>query len=298
MKVLITGCNGLLGQKLLYQFAPRYEVLATAQEAEASVRGLPFDYHPLDITKRDEVKRVVEEFKPRWIVNAAAYTDVDGCETEKERCWRINVTGVENLAYAARRVGAKIVHLSSDYIFNGKDGPYDEAARPDPLSYYGKSKLASENVLKASGVPHTIARTMVLYGRALNVKPNFVLWLIDQLKNQRPVRVVDDQFGNPTLADNLAQAIERMVALGKTGTYHVSGREVIDRYHFAQKVAQVFGLREDLITPIHTDELKQPAPRPLKSGFIVEKAQRELGIPLLNVEEGLRMLKQQLREGQ
>ena len=248
-RVLVTGSNGLLGQKLveLLSRGSDYDLLLTSKHPNSVIEGDDIQYRELDITQRNDVRRIVDDFQPDMIVNTAAVTNVDLCETQRELAWSVNVVGIENLVLAAKFVGASILQLSTDYVFDGKTGPYDEDARPNPLSYYGRTKLASENVLRSSGVPFTIVRTMVLYGVALMVKPNFALWLIHELEREKPVRVVDDQYGNPTLADDLAYAMLKMIALNREGTYHVAGGELVNRYQFAIQVAKQFGFDKKLI---------------------------------------------------
>lgn len=290
-KVLITGANGLLGQALVQTFLPDYEVLALDLGTSSK---LPFDgflFKGGDINDRDGLRDLVKDFVPNFIINAAAYTNVDASETEREVCWRANVTGVENLAYAAQKVGARLLHVSTDYVFDGKSGPYKEDDTPNPLGFYARSKLASENVLIASKVNFVIARTMVLYGTGYDIRPNFVIWVIQQLREGKPIQVVDDQWGNPTLASELAAAMRVLVESGRTGIYHLSGSEIIDRFSFAQHIAEIFGLDKKLITPVKTADFKQPAPRPLKSGFIIDKAKKELGIRMSDVRGGLEKFK-------
>jgi dTDP-4-dehydrorhamnose reductase len=251
-------------------------------------------YTKADITRRQEIKRIIEEFEPEVIINTAAITNVDSCETDRESAWKVNVTGVENIVQTAKLTGAKVVQLSTDYVFDGKAGPYSEVDRPNPVSYYGRTKLASENIITTSGIPYTIVRTMVLYGTGYAVKSNFALWLMKELRDDRPVRVVDDQVGNPTLADDLAYAILKAIELDRTGIYHVSGPDLVSRYEFAVTLARVFHYGKKLITPVKTGSLKQAAVRPLRSGFITLKTQVDLGVKLSGIEQGLVILKQQV----
>jgi len=296
-RVLIIGSNGLLGQKLteLFVRGSAYHI-TLASHAPKPVRPLQsVEYFQVDITSRKEVKNLVWAAEPDVIINAAAMTNVDACENERELAWKINVDGVDNIIDAAKKNDTKIAHVSTDYIFDGKAGPYSEDDRPEPLSYYGKSKLASENSLRTSGLPFVIARTMVLYGYAPGAKSNFALWLIENLEKKLPVRVVDDQMGNPTLVDDLAYGMINALELERLGIYHIAGREVVSRYDFALQLAAVFGFDPALITPIKTSMLKQPAARPLKSGLITLKAEIELGLKPSTVEQGLRILKNQLQ---
>ena len=292
-KLYITGVNGLLGQKILEQAIGKYEVLGVDLHDEPFIKKNKFVYQKLDLTNRRAVKDAILAAKPAYLINTAAMTDVDGCEREKEKCWKINVQSVENIAYAARKTHTKIVHLSSDYVFDGKTGPYTETDSPKPPGYYGKSKLASENILIASELEFAIVRTMVLYGSGVRVRPNFVTWLVEKLKKGENTAVVTDQYGSPTLADDLAKAILKIVKYNKWDLYHISGSELIDRYYFALKIASVFKLNKNLIAPITTAELNQAAQRPLNSGFIIDKAVSDLDINMHNVEEGLKIVKKQ-----
>jgi dTDP-4-dehydrorhamnose reductase len=295
-RVLIVGSNGLLGQKVtdLFSRSKNYEILNTSVEDKPFVKMNEFLYRHLDITNRNSVMKLVDDFLPEVIINTAAITNVDLCETERALAWKVNVVGVENLVHAARMVGAKIIHFSTDYVFDGKSGPYNEGDRVNPMSYYGRTKLASENVLRTSEIPHTIIRTMILYGIGKQIKDNFALWLVNNLKDNKQVRVVDDQIGNPTLVDDLAFTVLKVVEFDKNGLYHIAGNDLVSRYDFALALAKKFKFDKNLIIPIKTAILKQPAPRPMKSGFIILKAETELSIKMSGVEQGLTIFQNQL----
>lgn len=297
-RILLIGSNGLLGQKLCETIVRggAYELSLATREGQPVRPVAGAQYLKCDITSKKEVKSAISASEPDVIINAAAMTNVDACESERERCWKINVEGVENIIDAAKRKAIPIIHISTDYVFDGKSGPYVEDDRPNPLSYYGKSKLASENALRTSGLPFFIARTMVLYGFVPTAKQNFVLWLINNLENKKPVRIVDDQLGNPTLVDDLAYGLIQGFELERTGIYHLAGRDVISRYQFALNVAKVFELDASLITPVKTAEFHQPAPRPLNSGLVTLKAEVELGYKPSTSEQGLRVLKAQMHK--
>ena len=297
-RILICGSNGLLGQRLSLLLSGRteYEVLNTSHHRTFVFDHQLFDYTQLDITRKGDVKSLISSFQPTIIFNAAAATNVDWCETHREEAWKTNVTGVEHLIEAARKVGAKIVHVSTDYIFDGKHAPYREDDRPDPLSYYGKSKLASENALKVSDLPHAIVRTIVLYGLGVGVKKNFPLWVLESLKDKKEIRCVDDQVSNPTYVGDLAQSMVAIIESDRVGVYHVCGSETVSRFDFAQKVAEVFKLDASLIHRVKTADLQQPARRPANSAFVTDKAERELGIKPLNIRQGLIVLKQELEQ--
>jgi dTDP-4-dehydrorhamnose reductase len=294
-KILLTGANGLLGQKTTEVFARETEhELILTDLAEKAEEPRKFAYYALDITSKEAVKQFVKEHNPDTIINAAAYTNVDGCETERELSWRVNVDAVKHLIIASRINSSKIIHVSTDYIFDGIHGGYDENAAPNPLSFYGKAKLASENALIASGVESAIIRTMIIYGYGKNVKQNFALWLINTLGRNEPVKIVDDQYGMPTIVDDLGLAVMKIVEGERTGIYNVCGSEYLNRYEFALKLADVFGFDKSMIVPIKTSELQQAAARPMNSSFVLLKAETELGLKTLNVRDGLYLLKSQL----
>lgn len=295
-KVLVTGANGLLGQKCVRTFWQHYEVLGTDIQDSPYVEHRHYHYWQCDITDRKDLLSRVQDLQPDFIINAAAYTNVDACEEDKELCWKVNAIGVENLAYAAKKTHSFVVHISTDYVFDGRSGPYTEESTPNPLGYYGRSKLAGENALIISGVDYAILRTMVLYGAGKNLRDNFAIWLIKMLRSGKPVTIVDDQYGHPTIVDDLAAAILKVVEKRQTGIFHVTGSEYVNRYEFALKLAEVFGLDKSLIKPIKTEDLHQKAPRPFHSQFVLDKMHNQLGVNTRNVEQGLRLLKKQLEK--
>ncbi|MGH1363261.1 MAG: dTDP-4-dehydrorhamnose reductase [Calditrichia bacterium] len=291
--ILITGANGLVGQKLVRTFS-KHSVTATGYRSEPRFPDKNSRYIPLDITDSSACKELITRISPDVIINAAAYTNVDGCETERETCWRVNVKGVENLAVAARKCMAQLVHISTDYIFDGDNGPYSEDAHPSPLGYYGKAKLASENTVRMAGIPYAIIRTNVVYGTGNGVKNNFFLWVYNQLKEGKPVRIVTDQYNNPTLADDLAEGIKLLVEQSAYGVYHLSGEDYINRFDFAKVVGEVFGFPTDQISPILTSDLQQKSPRPLKGGLSIELAKKELDYSPRTLREAFEFLKIEL----
>ncbi len=294
-KILVTGSNGLLGQAVSSIFTREsdFSLMLTSVEDE-SYLDINAEYRSLDITNKENIKSLVREFKPDVIINCAAFTDVDKCETERELCWRLNVDAVKNLIIASRINNSKIIHISSDYIFDGKNGPYDELQKPNPISFYGRSKLASENALMISGVDFAILRTIVLFGNGKNVKPNFALWMINKLKNNEQINVVTDQIGNVTLSDDLAYGILKIVENESRGIYNIAGKDIISRFDFAINMCEIFGFNKALVHKIKTKDLNQPAPRPLNSGLITLKAESELGINFMDSKESLQVLKYQL----
>ncbi len=248
-----------------------------------------------DFTCRKDIKDICLQIQPSVIVNTAAFTNVDACETERQKAWTVNVIGVENLVHVCRLIEAHLIQFSTDYVFDGNDGPYIETAMPHPIGYYGKTKLASENVCVGSQIDYTIIRTNVLYGATRTLKADFVMWVLKKLGEEKPFSVVYDQFSNPTLIDDLAYLVEKIIQTRQTGIFHSGGQDWLNRYDFARKVAEVFKLNSDLISPMLTAELQQPAHRPLKGGLISLKAETTFGIKFSGVERGLLTMRRQLQ---
>lgn len=293
-RVLITGANGLLGQELVRQMSrqPEYDVLATGRDEASPLSGGSFGYAPLDVTDEEAVHRLFEDFAPNAVINCAAMTQVDRCEEEREACWAVNAEAVETLAEACSRHGTRLVQISTDFVFDGQDGPYREDARPNPVNFYGRSKMAAENAVRGAGLDKwAVVRTVLVYGTGEQLsRGNIVLWLIDKLSSGEPVHIVTDQHRTPTYVVDLARGIERIVRHDKTGIYHLSGRELLSVYDFAQVVAEVFDLDASLIHPTDGSRFQQTADRPPETGFIILKAETELGYKPRPLRHALRHL--------
>lgn len=293
-RILLFGANGMLGQRLVEFYARQAGIQLLACSIEDSPVIKDAEYRKTDITKRDDLKNLVYDFYPDVIINAAAYTNVDMSETEREQAWKTNVKSVEYMSEVSRVIDSHIIHISTDYIFNGKKGPYSEKDKPSPLGYYARTKLASENVLRISGTYYTILRTNVLYGIAHNSRPDFVRWVVNSVRSGKKIRIVTDQINNPTFIDDLIQAISKVIEYKKYGVYNIGGKEFLSRFDFTMKIADFFNLDKRLISPITTEDLKQAAPRPLKSGLIILKAETELGYKPHSIFESLVKMKREL----
>lgn len=293
-RILIIGSNGMLGQRVSNFFSnlPNVELLCTSNENECYLPNI--EYKKLDVTDKHNIKKIVLDFFPDFIINTAAYTNVDRAETEKELAWKINVTGSENIAHYAWTIDAHILHISTDYIFDGVSGPYTEVEKPNPISYYGRTKLASENSIFASGAKNTIIRTNVLYGPAHFGRQDFVKWVVTSLKNKQTIKIVTDQINNPTYIDDLVQIIFSIINTKKEGIYNAGGKELLNRFDFTKRIAKYFNLDLGLIKPILTKELNQPAKRPLNSGLINLKAETELDYKPTELETTFELMKKEL----
>ncbi len=298
-KILLTGSNGLLGQKLVQLILDRgeYELIATARgENRLPMLDGNGIYRSLDVTDRDEVRRIMQEFEPDYVIHTAAMTNVDQCETEREACWKLNVDAVQYLAEACQSHNARLIHLSTDFIFDGENGPYDESASPNPLSYYGESKLAAEALLLTSqNLQFAIARTVLVYGIAHDMsRSNIILWVKNSLENQKPIKVVDDQWRTPTLAEDLAMGCYLMVKHNATGIFNISGSNLLTPYDMAVQTADFFGLDKSSMTRADSSTFTQPAKRPAKTGFVIEKARQQLGYEPRSFTEGIALVARQV----
>jgi len=299
MKILLTGSNGLLGQKLvaLLHQAPGIALVATARGANRLATIYPkLIFRSLDVTDAAQVQQVLAQEQPTHVIHAAAMTQVDDCELNKEACWAQNVTAVEHLAAVCAHLNIHLTHLSTDFIFNGTEALLTEEAPPDPISHYGASKLAAERALQATaGLRWAIARTVLVYGTSLaGGRSNLVLWVRESLRNGQKIKVVNDQWRTPTLAEDLAQGCWLLARQSAQGIFHLSGRELLTPYQMAQQVAAQFELDSALLEPVDGSVFTQTARRPPRTGFRIAKAERELGYQPHTFAEGLALVQQQL----
>lgn len=294
-KILITGSNGLLGQKLVSLLKNDHQLLATSSGQNIINDKSNYSYSSLDITDAKSVELLFHSFKPDVVINTAAMTNVDGCEDEKDKCFDINVKAVQTLADLCQDSNAHLIHISTDFIFDGQDGPYKEDDLANPLSYYGKSKYESELVLDESKANWTILRTIILYGTADNLKRNnIVLWGRKALKDGQSLNIIDDQFRSPTLAEDLAQACRLALEKNAFGIFNVSGKDIMSIFEMVERMADFYKCDKSNINKVSSDTLNQKAKRPPKTGFVLDKAIKELGYQPHSFEQGLQILENQL----
>ena len=303
-KILITGANGLLGQKLvgLLTQQPDVELIATARGTNRLPHDSGYTYRPMDITDRQQVLDVIGETAPDVVIHTAAMTDVDKCEVQKDDCWAQNVQAVESLVDACRAVGAFLLHVSTDFIFDGTAGPYDETAEGNPISFYGWSKYAAEKVVMHSGqtgipIQWAIARTVLVYGIAHDMsRSNIILWVKKSLEDGKNIKVVTDQWRSPTLAEDLAMGCYLIADQKAEGIFNISGKEVLTPYDMAIKTADYFGLDKSLIAQADASTFTQVARRPPRTGFTLDKSRTVLGYDPHTFEEGIAVLAGQLSQ--
>lgn len=297
-KILVTGSNGLLGQKITEHILRTKEVhlVATSKGPNRNPVKKGYVYKELDITDEAQVQSLIKSVNPDVIINTAAMTNVDACEKEKDQCRKLNVDAVQYLIRICEEKNIHLIHLSTDFIFDGENGPYTEEAEPCPVSYYGSSKLDAENLLKASSCRWTILRTIIVYGIVNDMsRSNIVLWAKAALEKGEPINVVDDQWRMPTLAEDLAECCLLAAGKGALGVYNASGRDMMSIIELVERVAIFWGLDKSLIKAISSDSLNQAAKRPKRTGFILDKTIRELGYHPHSFMEGLELLDSQLK---
>lgn len=298
-KILVTGSNGLLGQKLVKQLAnnPKYQLIATSRGENRITNQEGYLYEPMDISNQNEIFKVFDKYNPEVVINTAAMTNVDACESNREKCWLLNVKAVDYLLSAAEKYKSHFIHLSTDFVFDGKSGPYEETDEPNPLSYYGESKLAAEELVKKAKTTWAIARTIIVYGIVEDMsRSNIVLWAKSALEKKEKLTIVNDQFRSPTLAEDLAAGCILIADKKAEGIFHLSGKDFMSIVELVRRVAKYYNLDESFIEEISSASLNQAAKRPSKTGFILNKAISELGYQPHSFEEGIELLNQQLNE--
>ena len=297
-KILITGANGLLGQKLVEQLVTQgnFAVIATGRGA-CRLSGAGFTYQSLDIEKEQEVESVLAQLRPDVLIHGAAMTHVDDCEKNQEGCYRANVLATSYLLRAAEKIGSHFIFVSTDFIFSGEDGhnPYTEEALPDPVNYYGQTKLEGEELIKRSTLKWAIARTVLVYGLANDLsRSNIILWVKSSLEAGKQIQVVDDQVRTPTLAEDLAAGCILIAEQGATGVFNISGAELLTPYDMAMQTADYFGLNKELIVRTDSTRFTQPARRPMRTGFVIQKAMDQLGYRPKTFRMGIELLAKQI----
>jgi dTDP-4-dehydrorhamnose reductase len=289
-KILITGSNGLLGQKLIgliKKNGPEFLATSFGENRNPELYEKQ-NYRSLDIRNKNAVLNLVRQFQPDYIFNTAAMTQVDDCENNMDDCYSLNVSAVENLLDACLNHGSSLIHLSTDFVFDGQDGPYKETDIPNPVSYYGWSKYEAEKIIQNSGVDFAIARTILVYGIVQNMsRSNIVLWVKNSLEDGKKIHVVNDQWRTPTLAEDLAEGCMLLATKNANGIFHLSGEEMMNPYDIAIRTADYFKLDKDLIQEADGSNFTQAAKRPPKTGFDISKAKNVLGFQPRSFDEGL-----------
>jgi dTDP-4-dehydrorhamnose reductase len=296
-KILITGSNGLLGQKLVELLVSKahIETVATAKGENRLPLNAGYRYIEMDITDPEAVDQVLGTELPNVLIHTAAMTNVDQCEAEKDACWKLNVTATETLVTACAKYQIFLEHVSTDFVFDGTSGPYREEDVPNPVSFYGWSKYAAEKIVISSDIEWAIARTVLVYGIAHDMsRSNIILWVKKSLEEGKAIKVVTDQFRTPTLAEDLASGCFLIADQKAKGIYHISGKDFLTPYEMALGVADYFKLDASLIFPTDASTFTQPARRPPRTGFKLTKSRNVLGYEPHSFMEGIALLAKQI----
>lgn len=286
MKILITGGSGLLGSATAALFKDYYRTFITYTDNKVFIEGC--EAYRLDITNKEEVFKVIGAIQPDFIMHTAALVGVGICENNKELAYDINVNGTRHIAEAADKFNSRIAHISTDYVFDGKKGMYKETDKPNPLNYYAKTKLEAEKLINKN---HAIIRTSIYGWNVIKERKNFATFILEGLENSKKINIFEDQYNTLILANNLAEALKEIVDKNKKGIYNIGGSERQSKYEFALKLADVFELNKSLINPITIDDAEDKAQRPPDISLDSTKAKKELNVKLLNIEEGLELMK-------
>lgn len=291
-KILFTGITGLLGKYFLKSLKSNFRVVGIADK---TIQSNNENLFKVDIADKQSIEDFVRKNKPVVIVHAASIGNVDYCEKHPEEAYRINIQGTKNIISAAKSVDAKIIFLSSNAIFDGINPPYDENGILNPLDVYGKTKVEGERLISESQLSFCILRLITMYGwPQKDGRGNPVTWVIDNLKKSQKINVVNDVYNNHLWAGQAAEIVWRVIKENINGIYNIAGNDCISRYDFALKVARIFKLDSSLISPVSSDFFKDIAMRPKNTCFNTQKMRKELGIKPFSIDEGLRLMKQEL----
>ncbi|SEA47711.1 dTDP-4-dehydrorhamnose reductase [Chitinophaga terrae (ex Kim and Jung 2007)] len=297
-KVLITGSNGLLGQHLIPLFLQdgQYEVIATGRGANRFPHKGNYIYEEANLRNASSVNQLVDKHKPDVIIHSGAMSQVDECEKNKDACWDTNVGATRYLVHAAESCNAFFIFLSTDFVFDGLQGPYTEDALVNPINYYGTSKAAAERLVMNSKLQWAIVRTVLVYGVVHDPKrSNMISWVKNNLQEGKKIKVVDDQWRTPTLCQDLAKGCLLIADKKTTGVFNISGEETLTPYDMAVQIAAFFNLDTSLVEKISSKTLAQPAARPARTGLVISKAANELGYKPHTFAEGLEIIAAEMK---
>ncbi|OPC52318.1 SDR family NAD(P)-dependent oxidoreductase [Elizabethkingia miricola] len=288
--ILITGSNGFLGRRLIKEFSGlHYKVIATSL-SENKISDLPENttFRKLNIADKEEVNNIFNEYKPSFVINAGAVTNVEGCEKDKDFAYAINVGAVVNIAEQAKKHKSLVIQLSTDFVFDGQNGPYKEDDKKCPVNEYGRTKALSEEKLEEAGCDYAILRTILVYGNSDDpARGNFVLWVRKMLSEGNEIKVVNNHWRMPTFINDLAVACRQVVEKKARGIFNISGEEEYSIEEFARKIAQFYHLDESLITAISSEDIGQDKNRPVRTGFDLSRAKEQLGYRPKSLVEAL-----------
>lgn len=287
MRVLVTGINGLVGSRVAAVLASKGHAIVGIGRGPRRV-DFPGEYASVDLSDEETLSWTVRQARPDVILNPASMTEVDRCETSPIEAFRVNGLAPGILAAAATALGAHLVHVSTDYVFDGEAGPYTETDVPNPRGVYALTKHIGEQAVRSIGSSWAIARTAVVYGWPAAGRANFGSWLLEALRRGEPVRLFRDQFVSPSLGESVAEQLVELAERRLLGIWNTCGAEVVSRVHFGHALCDEFGLDGRNIIPSLVSDLKLKSPRPNRSGLRTEKAAQTLFSRPLGLAESLK----------
>lgn len=303
-KLLVIGASGLTGYKLVKLSIKNYEVYGTYNKRPINIENC--EIYQLDKTDKEKTCSLVYEIKPDVIVDCSALHNVDYCETHEEETWSVNVEAPKAIAEICKDIGARMIYISTDYVFEGTERTYNEESKPNPLNYYGLSKLKAEEEIAKISKSYALARTSLVFGwnpgeirgekSSSGKSMNFVIWALNKLREGQNLNIVTDQYSTPTLTDNLAEYLLTLANSKINGIFNTVGKECINRYGFTLKIAEEFDIDKKLISPVTSDMFKQVAKRPMRCCLDSSKGKKLLNVKPLSVEESLNIMKEQEKD--
>lgn len=288
VKVLVTGSNGFLGQHLTVYFSNKgYGIIATGKGNCRIKKEYAFEYVDIDLTNQAKVEVLLETYKPNIIIHNAAMSKPDECENNKVACLLNNVEATKYIVNGAKQIGAKIIYVSTDFIF-GENGPHEVDASKQPLNFYGESKLMAEQYVKANAKEWAIVRPVFIYGEVWEgMRPSFLHWVKSSIENNKPIKVVSDQLRTPTYVLDICKGIEAIIKKDKQGAFHLAGKDILSPYEMALTVCDCLALNKDLITSVTSETFPEPVKRAKRSGLKIEHSIQELQYNPVSFKEGV-----------
>jgi len=296
-KVLVTGSNGFIGQEIMHQSLADFkvELFALSRGKDRSSIKEGYTYISADICDETEMEKVINEYRPDCVIHTVAMANVDVCEEDIKLCEKINVQSVKELVLLAEKYNFHLIYLSTDFIFDGENGPYKETDLPNPLNVYGNSKLKAEEIIQSSTCKWSIVRTILVYGAPREKgRSNFILWVKDSLEANKQINVVTDHVRMPTFVNDVALACLRIADKEVLGVFHISSEELFSVFELAQQVAEFWHLDSTLIKPVLSTTLSSSAARPSYTGFIIDKAKAKLNFKPHTIKEGFEEINRSL----
>lgn len=293
MKILLTGAKGLFGVNFLNNFSDKYKILATYNKNKNPYLFPNTDFIKVDIKNSKEFKKIFLDFRPNVLIHAASTGDVDFCQKNKKKAYQINTIATQNIAKICKKNNVKLIYLSSNAIYDGKSGSYSEKSRSKPINYYGYTKLEGEKKIRAENPDFMILRLNTMYGWNLkDERQNPATWIIEKLQKKQKIKIVSDIYNNHLYVFSAVKITNDLISKWKSfDIFNISGANCIDRYEFAQQIAEIFKLDKNLIGSVKNDFFGQIAPRPKNTCFNVEKIKKYLSCKIWTTHEGLSHMK-------